>query len=59
VLATLERTGKPGLRELVRLLSGIASLSYYGDDAVMLRIGYDAESNLRRGRELRVREGRP
>lgn len=59
LLSKLEHTAKPGLRELVRLLSGIASLSYYGDDAVMLRVGYDAEANLRRGRELRVREGRP
>ena len=59
VLARLERAGKPGLRELVRLLSGMASLSYYGDDAVMLHVGYDAEANLRRGRALRVHEGRP
>jgi hypothetical protein len=59
VLRSLERTGKPGLRELVRLVEGIASLSYYGDDAVMRRVGYDAEANVRRGRELRVREGRP
>ena len=59
VLESLERAGKPGLRELVRLVEGIARLSYYGDDAVMRRVGYDAESNLRRGRELRAREGRP
>jgi hypothetical protein len=59
VLGSLERAGNPGLRELVRLVKGIASLSYYGDDAVMRRVGYDADSNLRRGRELRAREGRP
>jgi hypothetical protein len=59
VLESLERAARPGLRELVRLVEGIASLSYYGDDAVMRRVGYDAGSNLRRGRELRAREGRP
>jgi hypothetical protein len=59
VLASLDRAGGSGVRELVRLVTGIASLSYYGDDAVMLLVGYDAEANLRRGRELRAREGRP
>jgi hypothetical protein len=59
VLGSLERAGNPGLRELVRLVKGIASLSYYGDDAVMRHVGYDADSKLRRGCELRVREGRP
>jgi hypothetical protein len=59
VLESLERTGRPGLRELVRLVEGIASLSYYGDDAVMHRVGYDADANVLRGRELRAREGRP
>jgi len=37
----------------------VAQLAYYGDDAVMLRLGYDAEANLQRGRELRAKEGRP
>jgi hypothetical protein len=58
-LAALEHAGEPRLRELVRLVKGIACLSYYGDDAVMLRLGYDADANVRRGRELRAREGRP
>jgi hypothetical protein len=59
VLASLERARRPGLRELVRLMEGVASLSYYGDGAVMRRLGYDPDRNVRRGRELRAREGRP
>ena len=59
VLEALERTRHPGLRALVRLVEGIASLSYYGDGGVMRRVGYDADSNLARARELRAREGRP
>jgi len=55
----LERVGEPRVRELVRLFKGVACLSYYGDDAVMLQLGYDADANVRRGRELRAREGRP
>ena len=58
-LDTLEAVRQPRVRELVRLVKGIATLCYYGDDDVMLRLGYDAEANLRRGRELRAAEGRP
>lgn len=47
------------LRPLTKLVKGMAYLSYYGDDAVMARVGYDAEANLRRARELRALEGRP
>jgi hypothetical protein len=57
-LHSLERAHNPQLRQLVKLFKGFAALSYYGDDRVMLRIGYDAEANLRRGRELRAAEGR-
>ena len=46
-------------RQLVRLVEGMAFLSYYGDDAVMRRLGYDPEANLERARALRRREGRP
>ena len=59
VLDALEHAGKPQVRELVRLLRSIACLSYYGDDRVMLRLGYDAEANLRRAQELRRTEARP
>ena len=58
-LARVERAGPAPLRQLAKLVKGMALLSYYGDDAVMLRIGYDAEANVRRGRALRLTEGRP
>lgn len=54
-----EHAGPPRLRQLTKLVKGMAFLAYYGDDRVMLRIGYDAEANVRRGRELRLIEGRP
>jgi hypothetical protein len=47
------------LRLIAKLVKGAAQLSYWGDDALMLRVGYDADANVRRGRELRAREGRP
>ena len=55
----LERSPNQHLRQLVKVLKGAAFLSYYGDDAVMKRIGYDAHANVERGRALRIREGRP
>jgi hypothetical protein len=59
LLGSLERAGQPGLRELVRLVEAVSSLSYYGDDRVLRHAGYDPDANLRRARELRVRDGRP
>lgn len=47
------------LRPLVKLVKGMAFLAYYGDGAVMLRVGYDAEERVRRGRDLRALESRP
>jgi hypothetical protein len=58
-LAAIERAPRPELRLAFKLLKGAAQLSYWGDDALMLRVGYDADANVRRGRELRMREGRP
>ena len=55
----VERNPNRHVRALVKLLKGAAFLSYYGDDGIMLRIGYDAEANVQRGKELRAREGRP
>ena len=55
----LDRNANPQVRQLVKLIKGAAFLAYYGDDAVMLRIGYDATANVERGRMLRRREGRP
>jgi hypothetical protein len=58
-LAAAETARSRQARQLVQLLEGIAHLSYYGDAAVMLRLGYDADANVRRARELRRRENRP
>jgi hypothetical protein len=57
VLARLERSRRS--RDLVKLLRGVAFLAYYGDDAIMLRLGYDADANVARARELRTQEARP
>jgi hypothetical protein len=58
-LAAIEHAPRAELRLVFKLLKGAAQLSYWGDDALMLRAGYDADANVRRGRELRAREGRP
>jgi hypothetical protein len=58
-LRALEQNRAPQLRQLAKLLQGFGQLAYYGDDQVMLRIGYDAEANVARGRAVRERDGRP
>lgn len=58
-LRAAEEGRPPQLRQLTKLVKTMALLSYYGDDRVMLRIGYDAEAIARRGRELRAAEARP
>lgn len=58
-LEAVEHSRNRHVRQLVKLLKGAAFLAYYGDDGVMLRIGYDAEANLQRGRALRAKDGRP
>lgn len=58
-VAAIEHSRNRHLRQLVKVLKGAAFLAYYGDDGVMKRIGYDAEANLQRARDLRRREGRP
>jgi hypothetical protein len=55
----VERNRNAHVRQLVKLVKGAAFLAYYGDDDVMLRIGYDAHANVERGRALRMQEGRP
>jgi hypothetical protein len=55
----LDRLERSPARQLAKALKGIALLCYYGDDGLLVRIGYDPDANLRRARELRVREGRP
>lgn len=58
-LRAVERGGPAPLRQLTKLVKGMAFLAYYGDDRVMLLVGYDAEANVRRGRLLREAEARP
>ena len=58
-VAAIEHARRPELRLVYKLLKGAAQLSYWGDEALMLGVGYDADANVRRGRELRAREGRP
>jgi hypothetical protein len=58
-LERLDHGGPPAARQIVKLLKGIACLAYYGDDTVMLQLGYDATANVDRARRLRAAEGRP
>jgi hypothetical protein len=58
-LEAVEGARSPRARQLVKLVKGIAFLSYYADDRVMLRLGYDADAIVRSARELRAREARP
>jgi hypothetical protein len=58
-LRAIERNRLPQLRQLAKLLQGFGQLAYYGDDRVMLRLGYDADANVARGAALRARDGRP
>jgi hypothetical protein len=58
-LEAIEKAPRAELRLVYKLVKGAAQLSYWGDDALMRSVGYDADANVRRGRELRVREGRP
>lgn len=55
----LRRLESSRLRPAVKALKGVAFLCYYGDDALMKRLGYDADANVRRARSLRAAEGRP
>lgn len=58
-LNAVEKAPRAELRLVYKLVKGAAQLSYWGDDALMKSVGYDADANVRRGRELRAREGRP
>ena len=58
-LNAVETAPRAELRLVYKLIKGAAQLSYWGDDALMRSVGYDADANVRRGRELRAREGRP
>jgi hypothetical protein len=58
-LEKIERANAPQLRQLAKLMKGVAFLSYYGDDGIMRRLGYDAEERVETGRALRIAEDRP
>jgi hypothetical protein len=58
-LRTIEHAPSAQLRLVSKLVKGAAQLCYYGDDRVLARCGYDADANVRRGRALRIAEGRP
>jgi hypothetical protein len=58
-LHTIERSSNAQVRMVAKLVKGLSQLAYYGDDRVLGICGYDADANLQRGRELRLREGRP
>jgi len=57
-LARLQALGQPQLGQLTKLVAQLAFLAYYGDDAVMRRVGYDPDERIARGRELRAAEAR-
>jgi hypothetical protein len=54
-LAALER-GRAA--PAVQALEAVAKMAYYGDDAVMVALGFDPDAVVARGRELRAREER-
>ena len=58
-VTAIEHARRPQLRLAFKLLKGAAQFSYWGSDRLMLTAGYDADANVRRGRELRLLEGRP
>jgi hypothetical protein len=58
-LNAVEKAPRAELRLVYKLVKGAAQLSYWGDDALMRGVGYDATANVSRGRDLRAREGRP
>lgn len=58
-IKAIERSSNRQLRQLTKVLKGAAFLSYYGDDSVMRRVGYDADAIVERARRLRLRDGRP
>ena len=58
-LHALEHSSRAAVRQAAKALESIAFLCYYGDDGIMLTLGYDADANVNRARALRVAEGRP
>ena len=58
-LQKLETSPKLPIRQATKALKGIAFLTYYGDDGIMRKLGYDADANVARAQRLRAAEGRP
>jgi hypothetical protein len=56
--AALRRLRSTPLAGALEALQSIVQLAYYGDDAVMRSLGYDADAVIARCRELRAEEGR-
>jgi hypothetical protein len=57
--AALERLdANPLAGPALKALRGLAQLCYYGDEAVLAQLGYDADAVVARGRELRRTEAR-
>jgi len=56
--AAVDRLRRTPLAGAVEAVSSIAQLAYYGDDAVMRLLGYDAGAAVDRCRDLRERAGR-
>jgi hypothetical protein len=54
----LDRLQRGPLALAAEPMLAIAKLGYYGDDAVMRGLGYDADAVVARGRELRREEVR-
>lgn len=59
LLARVESSRSPQLRQLLTLVKSVACINYYGDRAVSLRLGYDADAVIARARALRAAEARP
>jgi len=57
ILRALE--GTPGAAPLMEALRAAAAAAYYGDDAVLRRLGYDAAERVRRGDVLRAAKATP
>ncbi len=58
VLRRVERSRLTPLRQLLRAMSSVLLISYYGNDEVMRLLGYDAAANVARGQRLIAEEGR-
>lgn len=58
-LEAAEHVPVRALRQLVRAFKTMILISYYGDPSVMAQLGYDAQSNVGRGLQLRHDERRP